>query len=688
MSARATHLKAEMGKFLMTTNERKQMSTKTIFKRIALVAVATLGLGMLSVAPSQAAVIDETLTLSASSASVTVGETASVTITNVFTIAIAGETSSIVVVGAGAAANTSATSAPLGAALFGLKTDSINATFSSSDSAVITSRLGITVGASDTISVSAAVVGTYVQAKFRLDFRAVTNAGTYTYTIYSKGVANTINKQVAFTLTVVAKDTTAVVAKTRIWINQALFAGVNTGIGIAADSALVVSAGVLVSGTSTPVAVGYVHAIFNNAADTNTVTGSAVTASLIVAISGPGWVSSVGATTKAKSVTIVATTDTITVWSDGTAGTGTITGYIGTTALAQAAKTVVFNGKATTFTPTANAITAGGNNLLGGASDSVTAGTAIVTFVAKDAAANVVATAALNTNSAFYVISSDSTVVRAVNSATLAHQACTLATASTGTWTCTMDVVSAGTATLTIADSLTVASSAFTSAAITIVAAGAGFTNTIAFDKATYAPGEKAIITTTSKDSAGRNVGQSSTAGTASTTGFSTIVQNKTFSGTLADYTLSGSTFNNGVETVVVYMPTTAGDVTITALTSVTAGVGTSVTATAKVVDPIAAAIAAAKDAADAAKDAADAATDAATEATDAANEATAAALLAAEAADAATVAAEEARDAADAATAAIADLATQVATFMTALKAQITTLANTIAKIAKKIKA
>jgi len=91
---------------------------------------------------------------------------------------------------------------------------------------------------------------------------------------------------------------------------------------------------------------------------------------------------------------------------------------------------------------------------------------------------------------------------------------------------------------------------------------------------------------------------------------------------------------------------------------------------------------------ANAAAAAADAAADAAAEAIDAANAATDAANLAAEAADAATVAAEEARDAADAATPAVEELATQVATLMAALKAQITTLANTVAKIAKKVKA
>ncbi len=91
---------------------------------------------------------------------------------------------------------------------------------------------------------------------------------------------------------------------------------------------------------------------------------------------------------------------------------------------------------------------------------------------------------------------------------------------------------------------------------------------------------------------------------------------------------------------------------------------------------------------ADSAALAAEAAVDAALEAIDAANAATDAANLAAEAADAATVAAEEARDAADAATAAIEELSTQFASLLAALKAQLTTLANTVAKIAKKVKA
>jgi flagellin-like hook-associated protein FlgL len=145
---------------------------------------------------------------------------------------------------------------------------------------------------------------------------------------------------------------------------------------------------------------------------------------------------------------------------------------------------------------------------------------------------------------------------------------------------------------------------------------------------------------------------------------------------------LTGISTTNGVETYVVFMPNTAGKVTLTGFTAYDSSTqNTPINVSVDVVDPNAALIAGATAAADAATDAANEAIDAANAATDAAN-------IAAEAADAATVAAEEARDAADAATAAVEELATQVATLMAALSAQVKTLANTVAKIAKKVKA
>jgi hypothetical protein len=263
-------------------------------------------------------------------------------------------------------------------------------------------------------------------------------------------------------------------------------------------------------------------------------------------------------------------------------------------------------------------------------------------------------------------------------------------------------VTDTGTAILYVKDSNTVAASTVSSDAVTMTVLGAEASSfTVSFDKATYTLGERAVITITGKDVAARALANTTTAITSiaalgGMTASTTNPEIGTVSGALGTTTFTGySTLGveSGVETRVVVMPSYAADVSFTlTYTKYQETTGVKVTATAKVVDPNATAIAANNAAIAAAQAAsvaaAEAATDAAAEAIDAANAATDAANLAAEAADAATVAAEEARDAADAATAAVEELATQVATLMAALKAQITTLANTVAKIAKKVKA
>ena len=195
-------------------------------------------------------------------------------------------------------------------------------------------------------------------------------------------------------------------------------------------------------------------------------------------------------------------------------------------------------------------------------------------------------------------------------------------------------------------------------------------TFTATFDKANYVPGEKAILTITAKDRAGSLMD-----GRAVSSAF-VIKQNLGFStGGSGAFGGTDTTFTpyyeTGVETRVVYMPSIGGTLSYEISAGSGATIGTyqapTVTVVATITDPT--------------KDAADAATDAALEATDAAYAAQDAAQLAAEAADAATAAAE-------AATAAVEDLATQVASLFADLQKQITTLANVVAKIAKKVKA
>jgi len=89
--ARALHHKMEASllsavdeKVLSTTNERKVMSKKTFFKRIAISAIAALGFGMLSVVPSNAAVTSHTLTIDAATDSIELGESATAVLSHQF----------------------------------------------------------------------------------------------------------------------------------------------------------------------------------------------------------------------------------------------------------------------------------------------------------------------------------------------------------------------------------------------------------------------------------------------------------------------------------------------------------------------------------------------------------------------------------------------------------------------------
>jgi hypothetical protein len=192
----------------------------------------------------------------------------------------------------------------------------------------------------------------------------------------------------------------------------------------------------------------------------------------------------------------------------------------------------------------------------------------------------------------------------------------------------------------------------------------------LTFDKAEYLPGEKMTITLTAKDADGNALADGTYATLIAATG---VTSNVALQGSTLPTTGSVA-IAAGKKSYVAFAPLVSGPITLATTRGQTA-TAPAVTASATV-------------GATAAEQAAQAAADAAAEAIDAANAATDAANLAAEAADAATVAAEEARDAADAATAAVEELATQVATLFAALRAQLTTLANTVAKIAKKVRA
>jgi hypothetical protein len=733
--ARALHHEAEINslpaafeKVSNATYERKLMLRTIAFKRISLAVISALAFGTLSsVAPAQAGGLDDTLTLSASSATVTVNETATVTATVTFTSQLTTATKlgpdSVIVHVAGKAPGTLITALPVAdtvntnTALYG-KTivhlpQVLTAAAGNTGVSVGNETRLVTTGGSDigtagtgfrTDSIVAVAAGAYTKASFKISAPSVSTPGTYIWTISvrdNNGSSGTVlYKTATFTLTVTAGDNTGTTAS-KLWLHNTLYENmaINTNVGTpTADSTLVVNAG----SAATPTIVGYMVPEFYNAAgDTkNATSGTQHNESLTVVVSGPGLLGSyVGrADHTADSVlgksVIVQRGDTVIVYSDGTAGVGTFTGSIGGVNLTQAAKTITFVGKPASFTITSD-------------SAQVVSSAAIayqsISFVVKDSAGSAINGTNVQYNTgtpgAFYLTVTDTKVVggtAVVNTGTNAFTACAY-NSTRLRWFCDVPITDSGSVTVTISDSK-LASNAVVTATATYTVVGAAAIGTMALDKASYKVGEIATLTLTAKDRNGNNAanGAQNPFGTMSwskaptftiTTGSNaaggTFGKGASTYTTLEGYVAGGTTYVNGVDTAVVYMPDVAGTYTLTTTTNGT--VATPVTLTFTVVDAAADATIAAANASTAA---AEAATDAAAEAIDAANAATDAANLAAEAADAATVAAEEARDAADAATAAVEELATQVATLMAALKAQITTLANTVAKIAKKVKA
>jgi len=633
------------------------MSTKTTFKRIALVAVAALGLGVLSVAPSQAAFISETLTIDASADTATVGDTATAVLTHSFAATTAQESSTI----------TYACSAPAGASCPQLKFYQTKA--QAQDTATIVAHAGAAAGAilesgswTDSNTSAAGAITSTVNVKAT----DIPTPGTYTYTIYASKMG-VVGPTLTWTVTAAADNTTATgIYSSWIATDVATASNGRTQFRASSDSAVTVDRG---STTAAPVAYAFVT-VKNSAGETKTTAGNVVTDSITATIiSGPGLLSNTAATPSTGTSSVVlnvqnkvtlTTTETLTILSNGIAGVTTIrlTNISGTQV---GTFTVTFTGPVSTIPQIWLSDTV--------VTKSETGKT--VSVIAKDSGGSVVTTGSL------FLYAGETKVVNTA-ATYLTGVACTAPT-SGSVWTCPITLADTGTTTLVVRDSSTTTLSTAKSDSVTITVTGEVVASlTATFDKATYLPGEKAVITLTAKDIAGRGIatsGNVTSQFTVLATPTLTYQTTDSLRGTQASLDSTKDDdfvgyLDTGIETRVVTMPTygTAVSYQLSFATfGSTSGAKTTVTASATVADPT--------------KDAADAATDAALEATDAAYAAQDAAQLAAEAADAATAAAE-------AATAAVEDLATQVASLFADLQKQITTLANVVAKIAKKVKA
>ena len=680
----ANPLSAADKKVLSTTNERKVMSNSTFFKRIALTAIAALGFGMLSVAPSQAVVTANTITIDSATDAITLGETATATITHTFTN-LGDVNDSVTIVGVVTSSNAS-TSGKIAMRVSDSYTSIANdATGANSPQYLILPNSGAGETATNVAaggdlastnrsnrladSLTVGYVGSAnrsIGTVIGVDLYNPTAAGTYAitfYTLTSTGGATAVSAtpSVTWTVTVTAPTRTATAASTST-LREGEFASATaapfSGTAEGTDSSVVVAA--TASATDTE-AEATILVLQKNGTTTNTALES-----MTVTVTGPAYVGVSGSArdTSNKAITVqddvVDESESIFIWSDGNEGTATIT--------VTTVSGVVIDTHTVTFYGDAAAISVAGltKKVLraGGFSNS-----GAFTIAVKDASGLTVTNESVDWTSS--------------NGAIVANGDCASYSAAAGGYVCapttTVGSTSGQSVVLTarVGDPATTVTTDYITVEVgTFTLGGSISTVTLTTDKATYSPGDAMVVTATAVDSSGNPTydGQAGPTWISSTKSLGgTLTMNAYYDGKSTSGTRSGLDVRVIRNANTVFAPNASGVFTLQGVYGTDNAKSASVSAT--VGD-------------DAATAAANAATDAAAEAIDAANAATDAANLAAEAADAATVAAEEARDAADAATAAVEALATEVATLMAALKAQITTLANTVAKIAKKVKA
>jgi hypothetical protein len=674
-------------KVLFTTNERKEMSSKTFFKRIALTAIAALGAGLISVAPSAALVTANTLTIDSATDAINTGDTATAVFSHSFVQSAASDSVTVRAI---------LTSGPTSGA-GGIRLQVSDSGTSVSDDfpdyvyagVVGTSAWSLvtpdtSASAPDSVTVTNGTAGRTIRSDFRVRFYGVSKPGTYEITMYTTlsdagGNATTSLREGAsskWTITVTDRDTKATTASTTTL--RTYGGSIAQGTAEGTDSA---SMGSAYSCSDAGTACTPNFTIFTRLKNTAGASlASVAQESLTATIDGPGYLSTSASDLAASKSKVLTFNSDAAPDADGTAlyvyssdgeGTATVTIKTVTSGLTVGTKTITWYGRQAGIEIGTSIYKIARSGPLGYS----TAG--MFTVKVTDAGGRTVP------GVSFSNISD--------NAGAIASTTCTDTTGDSsladGVYSCAVATVAGSTsgskATITVRAYKFLSTTTFWTVDYAVTLGGGVSTVVLTLDKPStpYETGEKMVVTATAKDASGNPVydglagpslsSNKQLGGTNSAIG-GALTMNAYVGGVSTSQTRSATT---GLVTTqnTLFAPSSPGKFEITGLAGDAAGTPVSVSGT--VGD-------------DVATNAANAASDAAAEAIDAANAATDAANLAAEAADAATVAAEEARDAADAATAAVEALATEVATLMAALKAQITTLANTVAKIAKKVKA
>lgn len=615
---------ADLRKFRGSTFERKQMSTT--IKRIALVAVAALGLSVMSVAPSQAFTQSDTLTLSSATATQFTGETltaTSPTATLTFLATAAADTMTVSAFLISApAGNTVLPTLALG--------ETANAVVSTTANGSAAAA-GAVLGQNAFVGSNAATVA--VSARFSVYMNGPTLPGTYVVLV-SPAVTVTGNGALAstartLTITVAANPATDnVVATATSIITLPTDTTTATDVVVTAPMAADTANEVAVIKVTTSNAAGVVR------------TGESFTAT----IAGPGLLASqpldndLSAAAVGRAITVKAG-DVVTVYADGTSGVSTIT-ISSLAGRVLATETVTFYGA--TASATATVVKSVIN---------ATSGQAAILVNLRDAAGTTVSNA-----QTFYVTSSDTTKISGTYATTgSVNYSATNGTLGAG-YLINLTGVAAGTANITVGTKSSATATGVDAAPVSIRVGSSTADNVrVTLDKATYSPGEKATLTVAVVDATGLAVADGNYTGVFATGG---IVANYTVNGdttTAVDYAIA-----SGVKTYTIFMPIIEGPLTFSWTTGAGLAVANRAVKGSVSVDVSSAATSAAIDAANEAASAAQDATDAAIQAADAADEATAA----------------------------VAALTLEVNTLIAGLKKQLTTLTNLVIRIQKKVRA
>jgi len=359
------------------------MSTKTNFKRIALVAVASLGLGVLSSVPSQATINADYITVTAATASQKIAETYTSTVPTV-TVGFLGDSTanidSVSITASLVSGPSTSASLPVLQLIetANAKVDSVSGAAMASETVALVGSGVAPNTATVVYSIAAgqayATFGVFLNGSGSSTTTAPTVAGTYVVRITPKTKAGATWTGAAtfkdVTITVAALDNAATTLSS-FYIQQG--AGYKTG--ATTDSSVSV-----VSTASTTAAAQFQY-VQKNAGSVSLNSGSYIGESMTVTITGAGTLGS-SATTPTpvgRSIT-VKNTDTIAVFADGTSGTGTIVIKGATSGTTLATKTVSF------FSSTVATITSGLVASVIGSSGAAVYG------VAKDANGNSIGT--------------------------------------------------------------------------------------------------------------------------------------------------------------------------------------------------------------------------------------------------------------------------------------------------------